>query len=89
MVNRAYLFLSVLALALWIVAYPRMPGLVAGLLLAAVVGFSLWCEYSRVTTLARIGQSRRRPVGGASSRPISRGNGSKGNGRPSGRRELK
>lgn len=90
MVNRAYLFLSGLALALWIVAYPRMPGLVAGLLLAAIVGFSLWCEYSRVTTLARIGESRRRPVGGrVSSRPISRGNGSRGNGRPSSRRELK
>ncbi|AFV91118.1 hypothetical protein DUY81_02065 [Acidipropionibacterium acidipropionici] len=81
MVNRAYLFLSVLALALWFVAYSHMPGLVAGLALAGIVGFTLWCEYSRVTTLARIGQSRRRPVSRSSNRPAT--------GRGSGRRELK
>lgn len=53
MVNRAYLSLSVLALVLWVAAYRP-----AGVTLACVVLFSLFCEWSRVRTLARIGKSR-------------------------------
>ncbi|WCC81211.1 hypothetical protein O6R08_11005 [Cutibacterium equinum] len=58
MVNRAYLSLSVLALVLWVAAYRHLPGWAAGLTLACVVLFSLFCEWSRVRTLARIGKSR-------------------------------
>lgn len=61
MVNRVYLSLSALALILWVIAYRQMPGWAAGLTLAAVVGASIWCEFSRVRTLARIGRSRRSP----------------------------
>lgn len=57
MVNRVYLSLSVLSIVLWIVALPRIPGWVAGILLAAIVGCSIWCEYSRVRMLARIARS--------------------------------
>ena len=55
MVNRAYLSLSVLALVLWVAAYRHLPGWAAGVTLACVV---LFCEWSRVRTLARIGKSR-------------------------------
>ncbi|MDO4412518.1 hypothetical protein [Cutibacterium sp.] len=58
MVNRAYLSLSVLALVLWVAAYRHLPGWAAGVTLACVVLFSLFCEWSRVRTLARIGKSR-------------------------------
>ncbi len=72
MVNRAYLLLSGLSLVLWVLAFRHMPGIVAGLTLAGIVGFSLWCEYSRVTTLARIGNARRRPISHGSGRPTGR-----------------
>lgn len=58
MVNRVYLSLSVLALVLWVVAYRHMPGWAAGITLVGIVVLSLWCEWSRVRTLARIGKSR-------------------------------
>ena len=58
MVNRAYLSLSGLALLLWLAAYRHLPGWAAGVTLACVVLFSLFCEWSRVRTLARIGKSR-------------------------------
>ena len=58
MVNRAYLSLSVLALVLWVAAYRHLPGWAAGITLACIVLFSLFCEWSRVRTLARIGKSR-------------------------------
>ena len=58
MVNRAYLSLSVLALVLWVAAYRHLPGWAAGVTLACVALFSLFCEWSRVRTLARIGKSR-------------------------------
>jgi len=58
MVNRAYLSLSVLALVLWVAAYRHLPGWAAGITLACIVLFSLFCEWSRVRTLARSGKSR-------------------------------
>ncbi|MEH0339470.1 hypothetical protein [Cutibacterium namnetense] len=58
MVNRAYLSLSVLALVLWVAAYRHLPGWAAGITLACIVLFSLFCEWSRVRTLARIGKAR-------------------------------
>lgn len=71
MVNRAYLSLSVLALVLWVAAYRHLPGWAAGITLACVVLFSLFCEWSRVRTLARIGKSRNTAVHSSSGRKLS------------------